>query len=100
MKKRQLPDFEELKKRFTSKYEAPWASYSESAIVTTGSWRYERPVMDMSQCNQCGICYVFCPQGCIEDKGDIFVSNLDFCKGCGICARVCPKKAIIMLMEE
>ncbi|MFC2021750.1 4Fe-4S binding protein [Chloroflexota bacterium] len=67
----------------------------------TGDWKSQRPVLDKSQCNKCGLCYIFCPEGCIEEKVDgYFEADLSYCKGCGICDVECPKKAITMVEEE
>jgi pyruvate ferredoxin oxidoreductase delta subunit len=66
----------------------------------TGSWRAQRPVWNNSKCIQCGICYIFCPEGCVAQSEDgYFKANLDYCKGCGICAHECWSKAIAMVEE-
>ncbi|MBW2334464.1 MAG: 4Fe-4S binding protein [Deltaproteobacteria bacterium] len=66
----------------------------------TGSWRAQRPVYDFSKCIKCGICYIFCPEGCISQGSDgYFVADLDYCKGCGICAHECWPGAITMVEE-
>lgn len=67
----------------------------------TGDWRSQRPIFDNSKCNKCTLCYIFCPDGCIEqtDEG-YFEANLFYCKGCGICAKECPKDVITMVEEE
>ena len=66
----------------------------------TGGWRSQKPVSDTSKCNKCGLCYIFCPEGCIEQQEDgFFVSNQFYCKGCGICAHECPKGVITMVEE-
>lgn len=62
----------------------------------TGSWRTFKPVADKDKCISCGICYLFCPDGCIDTNFD---SDYDYCKGCGICAEECPVKAIEMVRE-
>ena len=31
----------------------------------TGSWRTFKPVADKDKCISCGLCYLFCPDGCI-----------------------------------
>ncbi len=67
----------------------------------TGDWKSQRPVIDNDKCNKCGLCYIYCPEGCIEQKIDgYFEPNLTYCKGCGICSVECPKKAITMVEEE
>lgn len=85
--------------KFTSKYEAPWASPDELHILPTGDWRYQRPVAKASKCCHCATCYIFCSLGCIRDMGTHFEANLDYCKGCGVCARLCPVNAIAMVRE-
>lgn len=52
-------------------------------------------------CNECEICYVFCPDLSILKSGGIFSHqvNYDYCKGCGICFTECPRGAI-SLKEE
>ena len=66
----------------------------------TGDWRSIRPVIDMSQCIQCFMCWVFCPDASIKTEGQK-VTGVDYyhCKGCGICAVECPKKCIKMIDE-
>ena len=93
-----------------SESEVTWKDLEVGSIVVepgsasqyqTGGWRSQRPVFDNSKCNKCGLCYIFCPEGCIEqDAEGYFKPNLFYCKGCGICARECRKKAITMLEEE
>ncbi|MBI4286404.1 MAG: 4Fe-4S binding protein [Chloroflexi bacterium] len=90
--------------------EMTWKDIEIGAIVTepgsgsqyqTGTWRSQRPTYEFNRCIKCGICAIFCPEGCIEEneKG-YFVANLYWCKGCGICARECPTKTITMVDEE
>ncbi len=89
--------------------ELTWKHLEIGAIVTepgnasqykTGGWRSQRPIFDNSKCNKCGLCYIFCPEGCIEQQADgYFEANLFYCKGCGICAEECPKDVITMVEE-
>jgi pyruvate ferredoxin oxidoreductase delta subunit len=66
----------------------------------TGSWRALRPVWDNAKCIKCGICYIFCPEGCISADADgYFTADLDYCKGCGICAHECWPQAIKIVGE-
>ncbi|SMB99287.1 pyruvate ferredoxin oxidoreductase gamma subunit [Thermanaeromonas toyohensis ToBE] len=68
-------------------------------IARTGSWRVQRPVLDPGKCNNCLICWLFCPEGSIQ-RGEGCVSiDLAFCKGCGICVRECPHQALRMVDE-
>ena len=67
----------------------------------TGDWRSKRPVHDPKKCVNCMICWMYCPENCIQVKNEkIQKFNYDYCKGCGICARECPFKAIHMEDEE
>lgn len=67
----------------------------------TGDWRSQKPIFNTDRCIKCGICCLFCPDGCIEQNDDgYFEANLFYCKGCGICARECWTEAITMVEEE
>ena len=71
-----------------------------AAEYHTGTWRNQRPVVDMSRCTHCLFCWLFCPEGTIETADGRFVGiDLEYCKGCGICAMECPSKAIEMVSE-
>lgn len=85
--------------KFTSEYEAPWASPKNLLTIDTSTWRYQRPTVNADKCCQCGTCHLFCPVGCVKDMGTHFTRDLEYCKGCGICARLCPVKAITMARE-
>ena len=63
----------------------------------TGEWRVFRPVKDDEKCNNCLICWVYCPEACIEKEGQVI--DYQYCKGCGICAEECPTGAITMVKE-
>lgn len=67
--------------------------------VKTGTWRRERPVIDLEKCIKCSICVEYCPCGVIE-KDEIVSIDYTYCKGCGICAEECPKKAITFVPES
>lgn len=57
----------------------------------TGTWRVERPVIDLARCTRCGLCFVRCPDGAISlDESGYPVIDYDHCKGCMICRQVCP----------
>ena len=90
--------------------ELTWRDLKIGSIVTesgnasqyrTGDWRSQRPTYDFSKCIKCGICQIFCPEGCVEQNAEgYFEANLFYCKGCGICAVECPKDVITMVEEE
>jgi len=87
-----------------------WKTISPGCIVfkpgsakeyRTGSWRAKRPTWDNKKCIKCGVCYIYCPEGCVTEKADgTYEANLDYCKGCGICAHECWPGAIKMVTEE
>jgi len=61
----------------------------------TGDWRSERPEFLKDKCNNCLLCYIYCPDDAILMKDDKVVGiDYDYCKGCGICEKVCTAKAI------
>lgn len=66
----------------------------------TGGWRTFLPVIDMKKCIDCGCCWIFCPESCVQKTKKEYVVDLDYCKGCGICANECPVEAIEMALEE
>ena len=70
---------------------------SMGSVGQTGSWRIFKPVKDDERCNECLLCWIYCPEACITKKLSI---NYDYCKGCGICAVECPRNAIQMVKEE
>ena len=58
-----------------------------SVEYKTGDWRSYRPVWDEKKCNNCKVCWVYCPDGSIVIKNGVMTGiDLDHCKGCGICA--------------
>lgn len=90
--------------------EITWKDLEIGAIVTepgnaaqykTGDWRSQKPIFDFDKCTKCGLCQVYCPEGCIvQNDEDYFVADMFYCKGCGICAQECPTKAVTMAEEE
>ena len=67
---------------------------------TTGGWRTYRPVRDEKKCNDCLLCWVYCPDSSIIVE-EAKIKGFDYvhCKGCGICSAQCPKDAIEMVEE-
>lgn len=63
----------------------------------TGGWATIRPIVHLEQCIKCGVCWTFCPEGCIhQNEEGYFLANLDYCKGCGICKVECYTGCIEM----
>ncbi len=71
-----------------------------ASLYKTGAWRSQRPTYDFKRCIKCGVCQMFCPEGCIyQNELGYSVADLDYCKGCGICSRECPTRVITMVEE-
>jgi 2-oxoisovalerate ferredoxin oxidoreductase delta subunit len=87
---------------FQSEKEMPMMPMSLGSMLynKTGAWRNIRPVVDLENCIQCGICWKFCPDMSIYIENEFPYVNYDYCKGCGICAEECPAKCIAMVEEE
>jgi len=75
------------------------APNSEQDNMITGSWRVLRPVIDSEECTMCYMCWIACPDGCIQIGEDEMKVNLKYCKGCGLCSAVCPVDAIARVPE-
>lgn len=84
------------------KYENTWFKAGPVLGKPVSAWRYTRPQVAAEECNGCGMCYLYCPTGCVSEAedGEHFVVNYDYCKGCGVCAHECPAKAITMVSES
>ncbi len=66
----------------------------------TGAWRTFRPLVNKEKCNNCLLCWVYCPDACIKvEEGEMKGFYYEHCKGCGICKNVCPFDAIQMIEE-
>lgn len=61
-------------------------------------WREQHPVVG-DNCDNCLECTLFCPEGALVAGGDRPAVNLSWCNGCGICAAECRVKAIAMVRE-
>jgi pyruvate ferredoxin oxidoreductase delta subunit len=69
----------------------------------TGDWRSSRPIWNHEHCVSCGVCVIFCPEGCIHFSNEqvaLPLADLDYCKGCAICRQECPSACISMVDEE
>ncbi len=67
----------------------------------TGDWRERRPLLDLTRCVHCLLCWLYCPDTSIRvENGRVVGINLDYCKGCGVCAAVCPPTAAAISMVE
>jgi 2-oxoacid:acceptor oxidoreductase delta subunit (pyruvate/2-ketoisovalerate family) len=79
-------------------------------VNKTGSWRTERPILDLEKCISC----MNCIQACNDYSPDaptiltqygkdglLKVTGIgyDHCKGCAACVTVCPNQAIHMVPE-
>ena len=101
--------YKKLEKVYAVEKLPSWKELTPGFVVTepgnarsyrSGDWRAERPTWDDDRCIKCGLCFLFCPEGCISqnDQG-YFEADYYYCKGCGICARECWPQAISMVEE-
>ena len=66
----------------------------------TGSWRSRRPILHPDRCNNCMLCWIYCPDGTILVKNSQMTGfDLKHCKGCLVCAQTCPREAITSMDE-
>jgi NADPH-dependent glutamate synthase beta subunit-like oxidoreductase len=77
--------------------EAP-ASFEEvsKGISEAEAVEEARRCFNCGVCNQCGNCYLFCPDFSVSLTEGIEepTINFDYCKGCGICIKECPRGVI------
>ncbi|OYT62505.1 MAG: ferredoxin [Thermofilum sp. ex4484_15] len=79
----------------------PIAKPKEGSAGLTGKWRIFKPVINYSKCNNCGLCWLYCPEAAITlDGKNVPKIVYEYCKGCGICANECPVRAIDLIKEE
>jgi pyruvate ferredoxin oxidoreductase delta subunit len=74
---------------------------TENEGMITGNWRTRRPILDKEKCTDCQICWISCPDSCVNlsNNNSSLTFNLKYCKGCGICNEVCPVGAISLVPE-
>lgn len=68
-------------------------------VSINAGYRTFAPLIDHTKCIKCLLCYIYCPEGCIDKSGDMLTVDMNYCKGCGICANECPRKCIAMKKE-
>jgi pyruvate ferredoxin oxidoreductase gamma subunit len=72
-----------------------------AALRETGSWRMERPEIELGKCKRCFLCYLYCPDTAIRlDSENYPHVDYEHCKGCMICYTECPTKAITLWVEN
>jgi pyruvate ferredoxin oxidoreductase gamma subunit len=73
---------------------------ANTPLRQTGNWRVWRPVIELSRCTRCWLCFVSCPDGAIAlDAQDYPHIDYDVCKGCLICVEECPTQTIDKILE-
>ena len=92
-------------KKSTWKEMTPGAVVTEAGstaeAVETGSWRLNKPVIDLERCVNCFFCWLFCPDSAIlVNERKVVGVDYEHCKGCGICAEECPVKCIDMVLDR
>lgn len=78
----------------------PISKPSKGSAGKTGTWRVQKPVIDLNACKKCDICIISCVENTIDKRSDKYPEvDYDYCKGCGVCSTVCPVDAIKMVPE-
>jgi pyruvate ferredoxin oxidoreductase gamma subunit len=73
---------------------------ANAGLRHTGSWRVERPEIELAKCKRCFLCFLYCPETAIRLDADNFPHvHYEHCKGCMICYEECPTDAITRRLE-
>ncbi|HVN83427.1 MAG TPA: 2-oxoacid:acceptor oxidoreductase family protein [Candidatus Binatia bacterium] len=82
--------------RLPARIAAPWVSgEATSALRHMEGWRVYRPVIDLSRCTRCFLCFALCPEAAIHlDAQNYPGVDYDHCKGCLVCVTECPPQTI------
>jgi pyruvate ferredoxin oxidoreductase gamma subunit len=73
---------------------------ANAGLRRTGSWRVERPEIELAKCKRCFLCFLYCPETAIRLDADNFPHvDYEHCKGCMICYEECPTDAITRRLE-
>jgi NADPH-dependent glutamate synthase beta subunit-like oxidoreductase/ferredoxin len=51
-------------------------------------------------CDQCDVCWTFCPEPAVAGALRDYAVDYQHCKGCGICAVECPRGALTLELER
>ena len=72
-----------------------------SPLRVLDGWRVYRPVIELSRCTRCMLCFALCPEGAIRlDDQTYPVVDYAHCKGCLVCAAECPPGVISQVRED
>jgi pyruvate ferredoxin oxidoreductase gamma subunit len=85
----------------TAQFAGPTIRHRGSAALrATGTWRIERPEIDLAKCKRCFLCYLYCPEAAMRLDAENFPHvDYEHCKGCMICYEECPTDAISRKLE-
>ncbi len=99
--KQARPTLESIPYLNTVPFITPAITRQASATLRhTGSWRMERPEIELGKCKRCFLCYLYCPDAAIQLDDDNYPHvDYDHCKGCMICSAECPTEAIARRVE-
>ena len=76
-------------------------SAGNSREYNTGAWRSMRPIWNKEVCNNCMMCWVYCPDSSIIVKdGEMTGIDLGHCKGCGVCVSECSFNCLELITES
>jgi pyruvate ferredoxin oxidoreductase gamma subunit len=96
------PALESISCLSTAQFISPAIRHRASAALRhTGSWRTERPEIELEKCKRCFLCYLYCPEAAIKLDTESYPHvDYDHCKGCMTCFTECPTEAIARRVED
>lgn len=80
---------------------SPWlpAGYTRE-YVSDNYYQLGKPIVDIDECNACGLCIIACPEGAISKYEGHVVIDYEDCRGCGLCVEPCPRDIISLIQEN
>ncbi len=73
---------------------------NDRTYVTKNPYHFGKPIVDIDNCNVCGLCWIGCPEGAISKLEDHITIDYENCRGCGVCVQECPRDVIKLVQEE
>jgi 2-oxoacid:acceptor oxidoreductase delta subunit (pyruvate/2-ketoisovalerate family) len=77
----------------------PWLPVVDDRRYVTdiSTYLFGIPDIDDELCNECSLCWIYCPEGAITRGSDGLIVDYEDCRGCGLCAHECSRQAISMV---
>ena len=80
---------------------APFLRLEDDRNYVNGisTYRFGVPRLDAELCNDCSLCWIYCPEGAITRGPEGLIIDFEDCRGCGLCAHECPRQAFSMVED-